>query len=162
MRTEALTQVTWSQTWGHMRPWTHRQAHVGAAPSLEAGRVPSLPPAPWGCLARGSHVQRGPAMSTDRSQRSQSQGDVGQRVRSPSLLLCLDPEPVGSWSLIPTPPHTSRTSLTQRLARGLTHACANGLCNWEAGWTCDIRQVTGPLGPSVSSLAEWTGRRPET
>ena len=138
-----------------------RSAQPGGRKQGRGPGVPSLPPAPWGRLARGGHVQRGPAMSTDRSQRSRSQGDVGQCVRSLSLLLCLDPEPSGSWSRIPTPPHTSRTSLTQRLARGLTHACANGLCNWEAGWTCDIRQVTGPLGPSVS-LAERTGRRPET
>lgn len=46
-------------------------------------------------------------------------GDVGQRVHSLSLPLCLDPEPGGPWGLTPTPSHTSCTSLTQRLARGL-------------------------------------------
>ena len=142
---------TQAGTRGEQRPAWRQEA--GERP-LGSRLCPQDPGAALLGAATSSEAQQCP-QSGHRGHRGQ--GDVGQRVRSLSLLLCLDPEPGSSWSLIPTPPHTSRTSLTQRLARGLTHACANGLCNWEAGWTCDIRQVTGPLGPSVSSLAEWTG-----
>lgn len=153
------TQVT--QTWEHRHAWTHARAGTGAAPSLEPGSrgeapgSPASAPAPWGCLARAARPAR-PKRVHGQAGSQRSQRPQRPRGRGPACALTVSSSLLGPGARRPLGSHHCplshlRTSLTQALARGLHVLVQRSLWNWEAGWTCDIRQVPGPLGPSVSS-----------
>lgn len=177
MHTHTNTALTNTHAYAHTHTYTymHSHTHICTCPvclhflGLEVGR---LRPLQAGLLQRFLHTQSSHAAAHGRRIFSEEASEAWQRPKlgsptpthelmSCSFLLC-GPEggpqhgSAQALSHPPLPPHSDTCPQTLCLAHG-SHMLVHVAFGNRKPHSSGIRQVTGPLGTSVSSSAGWKG-----